>query len=99
MNEITKTDVWQDGNILTTYHMKGHDNYGDVNIEVYHEDGGHGCLWGINVPKMTSNQGYVSPGSICNPQINDVLHVLNQVLIDFNCRGRIVEGYSSLKLM
>ena len=87
MQEITKTEV-DDGYI---YSMPSSCGFGDVVIEVEAEVGGHGCLFGIKLPVISIDSSFHS-GNSANPELNDVMHVLNRVFTDYHCQHRVTTG-------
>lgn len=77
------------------YKMKGSDGYADVVIKVYAEIGGHGCLFGIEIPRM-SIDGMCWSDSTEYSKMEDVFKVLNRVLEDYKCDKRVVHGFNQL---
>lgn len=73
------------------YKMKSPSGFADVSVEVRAEtDSGHGCLYEISVPKF-SIDGFCWNGDRENPEMHEVMYVLNRIFEDFNCKVRVVE--------
>lgn len=62
-----------------------------MKIVVDAEVGGHGCLFGIKMPKFSVEGGCFS-GSKKLPEMSEVLHVLNRIFKDYHCQERVVKG-------
>lgn len=72
------------------YKMKStNPEFKDVKIKVLAEDGGHRCLFGIILPRM-SIKGMCWSGSTKFPLMEDVFFVLNHILRKYNCSERVV---------
>ena len=92
-NEIKKVE--DDFNDRIIYKMKSSGKFSDVEIVVDAECSGHGCLFGITLPPM-SVEGACWRGSTNNPNLIDVLHVLNQILKDFNYNVCFVKEFGRI---
>lgn len=87
---IQKT-VRTDGIEGYEYRMPSSCEFAEVVVKVEAEVGGHGCLFGIEVPKMAT-KGMCWEGDPKLPEMYDVLKVLNRILQDYHSKCTIVQG-------
>jgi len=95
MNEIKRTEA-NESKII--YEMKATGNFADVKIEICAESGGYGCLYDITLPRMAI-KGSCWSGDSKDPEMGDVLHVLNHIFKEFNCSERIVNNLKSVSVL
>jgi hypothetical protein len=90
-NEITKTELRDQlsGREGYLYRMKSSGDFANVEIVVDAEVGGHGCLFGIEMPQISMDGGCWS-GSPCNCSWDDFKIVLNKILEDYHCKDRVL---------